>query len=482
MSNKDILDFLNVTKWHDAGYKGQGVKVLMVDDGWEDRPWFDGKLHIVYSNGLSKSEHGLKTAETLHIVAPEAEIYCHEVSYPAYPTPIDVLKYVIGNDIQIVSMSMGGSIFNFPLFQDFLEEACKNTLFFTSAGNSGGQMNGAAVDDKHWISVGAAYLQKGKVYKESYSSIGESLDVMGLTGIEVHTSKEGYYFTPEGTSFSCPVVAGMMALYYSWFYDQYGRYPTPNEAKAFLFANCMDMEAQGRDNYTGHGLFVLPEKIPERKEEEPELKPQEFIALVKPGAVESYRQYRILPSITIAQAALESAWGRSHIQYNLFGIKWTEGCGFAKVARETTEYVNGIAKKVVAYFRGYKNFTESILDHAKLLNTARYEKVRQANNYNEAAQALQICGYATDPNYADKLISIINSYKLYEIDREVQTVSKVQTDWEGHPLSWGIKTVIEKGIMVGDKEDGSKFRPNDNLTRAEFANAIAMLFAKGYLK
>lgn len=44
---------------------------LMIDDGWEDRYWFDGKLHIVHSNGPSGSQHGIKTAETLHIVAPE---------------------------------------------------------------------------------------------------------------------------------------------------------------------------------------------------------------------------------------------------------------------------------------------------------------------------------------------------------------------------------------------------------------------------
>jgi len=154
------------------------------------------------------------------------------------------------------------------------------------------------------------------------------------------------------------------------------------------------------------------------------MKPQEFINLIKQGAIESYKQYKILPSITIAQAALESAWGEKHIQYNLFGIKWTEGCGYDKVARETTEYINGVPQKVIAYFRGYKNFNESILDHARLLTITRYEKVRQAKDYKEAAKALQECGYATDPRYAEKLISIIEQYRLYQVDEEVENMVK----------------------------------------------------------
>jgi N-acetyl-anhydromuramyl-L-alanine amidase AmpD len=293
MSIKEVLDFLNISKWHDAGYKGQGVKVLMIDDGWEDRPWFDGKLHIVHSNGPSGSQHGIKTAETLHIVAPEAEIYVHEVSYPAYPTPDVVLRYILENDIHIVSMSMGGSIFRQPEYRSLLAEATKKAIFFTSAGNTGGPLTGAANDDEYWIAVGAAYLLKGKPMRESYSSIGPSLDVMGLTGIEVHSSDGQRLFAPEGTSFSCPVVAGMMAIYYSWFYEQYRRYPTPDEAKAFLFANCMDMEEQGRDDRTGHGLFVLPKEIPEVKVVN---RPKYIIvhhSATKQGDTETFRRYHV---------------------------------------------------------------------------------------------------------------------------------------------------------------------------------------------
>jgi flagellum-specific peptidoglycan hydrolase FlgJ len=176
--------------------------------------------------------------------------------------------------------------------------------------------------------------------------------------------------------------------------------------------------------------------------------------------------------LTIAQAALESGWGKYHIQYNLFGIKWTEGCGYDKVPRQTKEYVNGQYVTVTAYFRGYQNFSESILDHAKVLNLPRYAKVRQAKDYKEAAQALQSCGYATDPKYAEKLISIVETYRLYEIDMEVQNMK----DYEGHWAEKDIEKVKAAGIMKG-YPDGS-FKPDQPVTRAELATVLAKIIEK----
>jgi flagellar protein FlgJ len=74
----------------------------------------------------------------------------------------------------------------------------------------------------------------------------------------------------------------------------------------------------------------------------------------------------------------------------------------------THEYVDGRKVGVREAFRAYGSYIESFVDHAKLLgNSARYAAVRQAGSPEQAAQALQDCGYATDPRYADKLISIM---------------------------------------------------------------------------
>lgn len=120
----------------------------------------------------------------------------------------------------------------------------------------------------------------------------------------------------------------------------------------------------------------------------------------------------------IGQAALESGWGRREIKnadgsttHNIFGIK--AGAGWTGKVSEvtTTEYVNGVPRRVTAKFRSYDSYEEAFVDHANLLKqSARYQQViekgKTAQGY---AQGLQRAGYATDPAYAHKLASVINT-------------------------------------------------------------------------
>ena len=106
---------------------------------------------------------------------------------------------------------------------------------------------------------------------------------------------------------------------------------------------------------------------------------QQFIDAVKAGAKAGHEKYGILPSLTIAQAALESGWGKSHIENNLFGMKAGTSWAGGTATRATREFVNGKWVTIEAKFRAYGSFNESIEDHAKLLGTAsRYKKVVQA--------------------------------------------------------------------------------------------------------
>ncbi len=91
----------------------------------------------------------------------------------------------------------------------------------------------------------------------------------------------------------------------------------------------------------------------------------------------------------MAQACLESGFGSSAPGNMLFGIKWTEGCGYDKQLLWTHEYINGVNTKVQAYFRKYKTMSDSILDHAKLLTAARYKPVLAADNYRDACTQVQ---------------------------------------------------------------------------------------------
>jgi N-acetylmuramoyl-L-alanine amidase len=152
-----------------------------------------------------------------------------------------------------------------------------------------------------------------------------------------------------------------------------------------------------------------------------------FVKKVAPYAVELGEEYGVLPSITIAQAILESDWGTSTLasQYNnYFGIKG-EDPDNTKVL-QTKEYTNGQWTTINGRFRVYSDFRESMKDHTKLLvngtswNPQQYRQVLQSKNYIDAAVALQTDGYATDPGYTSKIIRIIQKYNLKKYDQGIK--------------------------------------------------------------
>lgn len=148
---------------------------------------------------------------------------------------------------------------------------------------------------------------------------------------------------------------------------------------------------------------------------------QDFINQIVPSAINVYKKYGVLPSLTLAQACLESNFGSAAPRYNLFGIKWSEGCGRDKQLLSTNEVINGKEVKVNDWFRAYNSYDESIDDYGQLLAMPLYKRVTQAKNYRDASLMVQACGYATDPNYATKLIKLIEDYKLNQWD-EVKIV------------------------------------------------------------
>lgn len=125
-------------------------------------------------------------------------------------------------------------------------------------------------------------------------------------------------------------------------------------------------------------------------------------------------------SVTIAQAALESAWGESGLTKNgnaLFGIKAGKSWTGKRYTTRTTEVQNGNTISTTADFRAYDSWADSIIDHDDFLRrNSRYAKVLECDNGYDAADALQAAGYATDPYYAHKLQSIISQYGLSKYD------------------------------------------------------------------
>jgi len=143
-----------------------------------------------------------------------------------------------------------------------------------------------------------------------------------------------------------------------------------------------------------------------------------FVSAMSGAAKAAANESGVPLKLILSQAALESGWGKREIQgadgspsYNLFGIKASPGWKGKVVNVLTTEYDSGVARKVVQPFRAYSSYAESFADYARLIgNSARYEEVVSAPNAEIAAQKIQDAGYATDPGYAQKLISIMGYF------------------------------------------------------------------------
>jgi flagellum-specific peptidoglycan hydrolase FlgJ len=181
---------------------------------------------------------------------------------------------------------------------------------------------------------------------------------------------------------------------------------------------------------------------------------KEFINSIKEGAVKGGKDYGIIPSLTIAQAILESGWGTSQLSKrakNLFGIKAFSDWTGHRIALHTSEWYKGQMKIVAADFRAYDSFNESIKDHNKLLSYSRYRPVRESTDYKEACQRTYECGYATDPRYAEKLTSIIESYRLFDFDggfesREA-TVEFLQELVNAEPVDGNFGPITRQAVM-----------------------------------
>ena len=148
--------------------------------------------------------------------------------------------------------------------------------------------------------------------------------------------------------------------------------------------------------------------------------PQEFISSVGKAARESMATTHIPASFVVADAALESGWGRSMLTdqaFNLFGVKADPSWHGATWTMQTREYLNGQWVVVPAVWRKYTNWLGSISDHAQfLLANPRYKNCFDHKDGVGFAQAVQAAGYATDPLYSQKLASIIKQYNLSTLD------------------------------------------------------------------
>lgn len=139
-----------------------------------------------------------------------------------------------------------------------------------------------------------------------------------------------------------------------------------------------------------------------------------------PHAQQAARELGVDPHALLAQAALETGWGKSvpcgaagECSFNLFGIKAGSEWSGATVNVPTLEFEEGIPVRKVERFRAYESAADSFRDYAKLIrNNPRYENALDSgSDVASFASALQQGGYATDPAYARKIVAVANQLR-----------------------------------------------------------------------
>ena len=126
------------------------------------------------------------------------------------------------------------------------------------------------------------------------------------------------------------------------------------------------------------------------------------------------------PRIVLAQAALETGYGKSAPNFNLFGIR---GAGSTQ---QTKEFVDGKMVSMPQNFRAYENAQQSFDDYAKLMSGSRYKGVRSGKTLQDQIKALQASGYATDPNYGAKIMQIAQGINLEGLPMAQQPTQQPQ--------------------------------------------------------
>lgn len=185
----------------------------------------------------------------------------------------------------------------------------------------------------------------------------------------------------------------------------------------------------------------------------------EYVKRLKNG------EHVIYPSTCLSQAALESGWNVN--AKTLFGIK---GDG---ITLDTTEYVNGKYINIQDSFKNYPNITAAVQGYYDLMQSERYREATAAVDWEEECEALYTCGYATDPNYSDKLINIternnltvFNDYSLY-IVRYGDDVTLIDSDRVNE-----LADKLERGDYGNGRDTRAERTAQDGYTLEEYEAA-----------
>lgn len=482
--NKREFDMSGITAWHKLGYTGKGIRIANLESTNPALPFFHGKIRDPFGNvsGVGRNYHGHQTADILHQVAPEADIYILSGagSYGKNKAEgkfiEESIPFMESEQIHLVNASKGGV--DNHILNERIEQAQEHGVtFITSAGNEADSGVGGYACSGVWIAVGAVHLSgKGEILHANYSSLGEEVDFTQFSGLYVHDARKGYEdrtFPVYGTSFSSPMLCGILALVQQLFLERAGRTFTQDELYEFMTDHSIDLWEPGHDTKSGYGLFLLPEdpnSIDVAKyigKEELELNNPEYIIIhhsgTKEGDAETFRNHH------------KNVNGWRDIGYHyVIGNGTYSRDGEVEIGRPENES-GAHCKADGMNFRsiGICLVGDFDIDKPTAAQMQALEQLCRDIVKRHKIPAGSILGHGGVKGAATACPG--KNFDMKKLRGRLE-VPEVKIDYKGHWAESSIQKVKNEGLMSG-YPDGS-FKPDQKVTRAELATVLVKLIER----
>lgn len=260
--NQKEFEYLGINKFHEAGYRGQGVTIASKETILKDV--FDDVFALEFETSKDKyTKHGTTVMDFIRQVAPDANKIAISTDgsiktvkgekiltspgmdfYLANPPDILTTSYFRANDDED------------PKWSCYKELKAKGTYLCLSAGNEDEEIEDLAKEDV-WKAIGACnyYPSKNNASRQITYAAGPEMDYMSLHGLKATWDGAKH----RGTSFSSPLFAGMIGLVQCFFIEKTGKKLSHEQLDMFIKDHCDDLDSKGRDDKSGWGIFRLPD-------------------------------------------------------------------------------------------------------------------------------------------------------------------------------------------------------------------------------
>jgi len=273
--NKNPKEFsaCNIQQWHNLGYTGKDINVGNTEKASINSPLFNGKIHDPYGD-FSYEEcsnlHGNHTAIMVHAVAPDADIYCLDMSLSGTNDNLrgrlidKTIPLIIEKNISVITSSSWTSLLAEKT--SLVKKIKSLPVLISLAGNYGYSGVSGFAESGYWLAIGAVGFQykSNEIFFHNYSARDEKLSFTCFSGLSLPDFRpepiyKDKFITKNGTSFAAPMFAGMCALVQDFFLTHTGKLLTHFQMDKFVKDHLIDLGDVGWDDKYGFGLFVLPD-------------------------------------------------------------------------------------------------------------------------------------------------------------------------------------------------------------------------------